>query len=296
MVDFGSVQTIAAKEGGTITVVGTYGYMPPEQFGGRSTPASDLYSLGATLIYLVTGLHPTELPQKDFRIRFKQMANLSPRFADWLEWMTEPSLDKRLTSASQALQALDKPQIRNKDSLVVKKPSSSDIAVRKTSEFIEITIPPKGFGFSAITIISCMIPLLFLSQTLFTSTLENTFFKTLRFGIVGLLTIVLTWILFRRIRLRIDSQKITYIYDVFGLKWKNSRPFNRQDVNQIVLTKKYLRPQIDGQIVWTKQALMIRIKEQDHTLIRKGFLTPQELNWLAHELSEWLEVPITECL
>ncbi|MEG3864050.1 serine/threonine protein kinase, partial [Microcoleus sp. herbarium12] len=53
LVDFGSVQNQAAKFGGTITVVGTYGYMAPEQFGGRSVPASDLYGLGATLIYLV---------------------------------------------------------------------------------------------------------------------------------------------------------------------------------------------------------------------------------------------------
>ena len=50
LVDFGSVQTLAAREGGTMTVVGTYGYMPPEQFGGRTVPSSDLYSLGATLI------------------------------------------------------------------------------------------------------------------------------------------------------------------------------------------------------------------------------------------------------
>ncbi len=40
LVDFGSVQTLAAREGGTMTVVGTYGYMPPEQFGdGGQAPA-----------------------------------------------------------------------------------------------------------------------------------------------------------------------------------------------------------------------------------------------------------------
>ena len=33
LVDFGSVQTVLATEGGTRTVVGTYGYMPQEQFG-----------------------------------------------------------------------------------------------------------------------------------------------------------------------------------------------------------------------------------------------------------------------
>jgi serine/threonine protein kinase len=50
LVDFGSVQT--AVKGGTRTIVGTYGYMPPEQFGGITTPSSDIYALGVTLIYL----------------------------------------------------------------------------------------------------------------------------------------------------------------------------------------------------------------------------------------------------
>jgi serine/threonine protein kinase len=71
LVDFGSVQ--AAPVGGTITVVGTYGYMPPEQFGDRAVPASDLYSLGATLIYLATGKHPADLPQIDQRLEFETL-------------------------------------------------------------------------------------------------------------------------------------------------------------------------------------------------------------------------------
>ena len=99
LVDFGSVQTLAAREGGTMTVVGTYGYMPPEQFGDRTSCASDLYSLGATLIYLVTGTHPADLPHKDGRIQFEQVANLSPGFTNWLRRMIEPSLDRRFTSA-----------------------------------------------------------------------------------------------------------------------------------------------------------------------------------------------------
>ena len=92
LVDFGSVQTVA-KQSGTRTVVGTYGYMPPEQFGDRTTSASDLYSLGATLIYMVTGSHPADLPQKDFRISFEHLTNLDPAFTDWLRFLTEPSLE-----------------------------------------------------------------------------------------------------------------------------------------------------------------------------------------------------------
>ena len=111
LIDFGSVQNLAAKEGGTITVVGTYGYMPPEQFGGRGVPASDLYSLGATIIYLVTGVHPADLPQQNLEIQFEHLVNLSPFLITWLKLMTAPSLDKRFTSAKKALQALLNPQI-----------------------------------------------------------------------------------------------------------------------------------------------------------------------------------------
>ncbi|MBW4542263.1 MAG: hypothetical protein KME43_24470, partial [Myxacorys chilensis ATA2-1-KO14] len=113
LVDFGSVQTLVAQEGGTITVVGTYGYMPPEQYGGRATPASDLYSLGATLIYLTTGKHPADLPQHNLQLQFRPFATLSEPFLDWLEWLIEPSLENRLGSAQLALEALRDGEIRS---------------------------------------------------------------------------------------------------------------------------------------------------------------------------------------
>ncbi|KST70138.1 serine/threonine protein kinase [Mastigocoleus testarum] len=108
LVDFGSVQTAVASEGATRTVVGTYGYMPPEQFGDRTVPASDLYSLGATLIYLITGYHPADLPQKNFRIQFDHLTTLSSGFVEWLNWLIEPTLEERLAFAHQALKALEK--------------------------------------------------------------------------------------------------------------------------------------------------------------------------------------------
>lgn len=123
LVDFGSVQTLATQEGRTVTVVGTYGYMPPEQFGGRAVPASDLYSLGATLIALVTGAHPADLPQKDMRIEFEQACHLGSVFVDWLSLMTEPSLERRFTSAESALQALEQPS-RYSDRLLLNKKNS----------------------------------------------------------------------------------------------------------------------------------------------------------------------------
>jgi serine/threonine protein kinase len=109
LIDFGSVQTLATKEGKTVTVVGTYGYMPPEQFGGIALPASDLYSVGATLIALLTNKHPADLPQQDLRIQFEQITPINPEFTRWLKRMIEPSIDRRFKSAKEALEALEKP-------------------------------------------------------------------------------------------------------------------------------------------------------------------------------------------
>ena len=120
LVDFGAVQTLATQQGKTVTVVGTYGYMPPEQFGGRAVPASDLYGLGATLIALITKQHPADLPQQDLQIEFEQFTELSPGFTSWLKWMTHPSLERRPASVQIAKEVLEKPQQIDKYSLPLK--------------------------------------------------------------------------------------------------------------------------------------------------------------------------------
>jgi serine/threonine protein kinase len=101
LVDFGAVQDRAAKEGATFTVVGTYGYAPMEQFGGRAVPASDLYALGATLIHLLTGTAPADLPQRNLRICFEDQVSLSPNMVSWIEKLTEPAPEQRFKSASE---------------------------------------------------------------------------------------------------------------------------------------------------------------------------------------------------
>ena len=108
LVDFGSVKT--AQSSGTMTIVGTYGYMPPEQFGGRAQPSSDLYSLGATLIYLATGKHPADLTSDNLQIAFEGYSNLSPHLTRWIKQLTDSDLSKRTASATQALQQLSRPQ------------------------------------------------------------------------------------------------------------------------------------------------------------------------------------------
>ncbi|MEQ8541974.1 MAG: type IV pilin-like G/H family protein [Coleofasciculus sp. D1-CHI-01] len=106
LVDFGAVQDKAKAEGVTFTVVGTSGYAPPEQLWGKAVPASDLYALGATLIHLLTGIPPSQLPQQRMRIKFRDKVKIEPSFANWIEQLIQPALERRLSTARQAFSAL----------------------------------------------------------------------------------------------------------------------------------------------------------------------------------------------
>lgn len=107
LVDFGAVQEVyrnTLTRGGTF--VGTLGYVPQEQFTGSVQAASDLYSLGATLLFLLTKKSPDELPLRRMQIDFRRYVKVSPEFADWLEKMLEPAIEDRFESAKIALEAL----------------------------------------------------------------------------------------------------------------------------------------------------------------------------------------------
>jgi serine/threonine protein kinase len=106
LIDFGAVQDRAKAEGVTFTVAGNNGYAPPEQFLGKAVPASDLYALGATLIHLLSGIPPAELPQAKMRIQFKEYININPNFANWIEQLIQPAPERRFSTARQALEAL----------------------------------------------------------------------------------------------------------------------------------------------------------------------------------------------
>lgn len=141
LVDFGAVQDRAAAEGATFTVVGTYGYAPMEQFGGRTVPASDLYALGATLVHLLTGIAPADLPQSDLTIEFRDRTNASSHLLRWIEELIEPSLKRRFSQAQQALNALKSGHLSRTGSCKISPPPNTRVNLRKSREQLIVELP-----------------------------------------------------------------------------------------------------------------------------------------------------------
>lgn len=298
LVDFGSVQTIAAKEDGTITVVGTYGYMPPEQFGGRTVPASDIYSLGATLIGLLTGNHPADLPQKDGCIQFIQQVNTSRSLALWLDKTIQPSLDRRFNSAQQALQELKNPAQSQEKLQVAGKPHRSKVVLNKDINSLEIVIPPMGFrlemwGLLGFAIAWNSFIFFWTSFVIFAPFPINVPFVlfSLPFWMAGFgMLRDVSWGIFGQIQLSINRQQIYVIHKVFGFKHNYLRPVPREDITKLEYTRKSFEYDSDGARKNIAPQINIRAGTSEYPLGDK--LTSAELDWLAKELSSWLEIPI----
>ena len=324
LVDFGSVQT-TIKKTGTMTIVGTYGYMPPEQFSGRAFEASDLYSLGATLIYLVTGTHPADLIQEDLQIQFEDVTHLSASFVQWLKQITHPNRLQRFTSAQLALQALENPKSKTQfvqqttsTPLTLQKPDGSSISLRKDAETLEIYLPPEcleasgfvGSGcFFLLGLFFIIIPGIWLFTALFTgnwiSVLLILFF--LFPAIISFLwQSVFLANAYQYIHIDRTSMSVTTISG-FGIQHRVFQA-SRNSLYKLTYVKRlYCRDSETGDFVEVPPELKIWAKQGNKTssyTIGKslsansekrfyGYLTTQEANWLAQELSDWLKLPIT---
>jgi len=115
LIDFGAVKetmhtVVTASENSTRSIViGTPGFMPSEQTAGRPVYSSDLYSLGLTAIYLLTGKMPQELPNNPStgEIIWQEHApNITPNFAAVLDKAIQPHPRERFPTAKEMLLAL----------------------------------------------------------------------------------------------------------------------------------------------------------------------------------------------
>ena len=88
--------------------VGTPGFAPPEQQALRPTYASDIYALGITSLFLLTGKTPIEFDTdpKTGDILWQHLVEVSDHFANVLHKMLKPDVMDRYQTAEEVMQVL----------------------------------------------------------------------------------------------------------------------------------------------------------------------------------------------
>lgn len=119
LLDFGAVKDIDPITGGkseNIRAIGTPGFAPPEQLTNRPVYASDIYALGMTCIYLLTGKDPSEITTDPHTcgLVWADDIEISVELIEIINKMTQIPLVDRYQSATQVLTALDNRSIRAK--------------------------------------------------------------------------------------------------------------------------------------------------------------------------------------
>jgi serine/threonine protein kinase len=122
LIDFGAIEDLypTTTEGKNPAIVGqsigTPGFAPPEQLANRTVYASDIYALGMTCLYLLTGKEPHQFPADPHtcELVWEDTVEISEGLSEIISKMVQVSLVDRYRSATQVLNALDNRSVRAK--------------------------------------------------------------------------------------------------------------------------------------------------------------------------------------
>lgn len=106
VLDFGAVKETGTAPG---TRIGAEGYCAPEQERGQPLTQSDLYAIGPTLIFLLTGENPFKFYRqrgRNFRFDVANIPTITPQLRAVIDRVTEPLPRDRYQSAKELAMAL----------------------------------------------------------------------------------------------------------------------------------------------------------------------------------------------
>jgi serine/threonine protein kinase, bacterial len=120
LVDFGAVADIdpatSDRYDTSSVAVGTPGYAPPEQLANRTVYASDLYALGMTCVYLLTGREPKQLPidPRTCELMWSEDVDISQGLSEIISKLIQVPLTERYSGVGRVVTALENRAIRAK--------------------------------------------------------------------------------------------------------------------------------------------------------------------------------------
>ncbi|MGF1673841.1 MAG: protein kinase [Rivularia sp. (in: cyanobacteria)] len=106
VLDFGAVKEIGTAPG---TRIGAEGYCAPEQERGQPLTQSDLYAVGPTLIFLLTGENPFKFYRqqgRSFRFDVAKVPTITPMLKEVIDKVTEPLPRDRYQTSKELAAAL----------------------------------------------------------------------------------------------------------------------------------------------------------------------------------------------
>ena len=106
LVDFGAIRVLSLEAKHRTSAIS---YSAPEQYQGEISPASDLYSLGTTLAFLLSGQDPGEFyryREQGYRFYAEYVPGLSPEVVQVIRKLTHPEISDRYASAPEVSEAL----------------------------------------------------------------------------------------------------------------------------------------------------------------------------------------------
>ena len=233
--------------------------------------------------------------EKDSRIQFSDKVSLKPSFVSWIENMTEIAIEKRYSTARQALEALESRQVQHKAAAKfpvlrkTPKPDGTYIKIKKSAEKLKIRVPAPGLrnlektgciGLSFFFFASAF--LIFMGNLLLQIIMNQ---KSL-FTFVIWLAIYIAFSTLPLILLAIFLGERTHIY------------FDRNsiEIEREILSFKYGLQKIDirdvSGVLLYQQGSVYQVTIRSHYVNYPlgGALGEQESAWLAQEIQDWLNL------
>ncbi|MGK7884726.1 MAG: protein kinase [Crocosphaera sp.] len=165
LIDFGTAREVtntylSKQSSGEVTGLFSAGYSPIEQLNGQAVPQSDFFALGRTLVYLLTGKHPSELYDSHADcLNWRELVpELSPEFGDVVDQIMARLPNQRPSSAEIVLNQLENVyhDLYGSDSFLdtytfspnIVNENTDDITTRVAPPNTPLPLPPKPTSFS----------------------------------------------------------------------------------------------------------------------------------------------------